>query len=227
MPAWTLSDIVSHATQALGNRSDIALSTASFWANEAQRFVWDSMPHEQQEALATSSTTDGEDKISLPTDFQEMLHVSNTSSNPPASLQYMNIENAESWQTTTGTPTHYMLYQDWLELRPSPDSSYSIQLRYRKKLSEMTLGASLPSVGTRFRYGVFLKAKELLAQHAINSPEQATLARNEYISFMNSVPSDRALRFREQRFMGVSLPRARDKTPGAASNVYDFDTSDT
>jgi hypothetical protein len=44
MPTWTLGDITSQATAALGNRSDIALSITSFWANEAQRIVWDSMP---------------------------------------------------------------------------------------------------------------------------------------------------------------------------------------
>jgi hypothetical protein len=225
MPTWTLGDITSQATAALGNRSDIALSITSFWANEAQRIVWDSMPHDLQEGIAVSSTTSGEDKISLPTDYQELLGLSNSSAIPPDPLVQANIENAMSWDTTLGTPTHYLLYSNWLELRPSPDSAYSIELRYRKMLSEMTTLTSVPSVSTRFRYAVFLKTKELLARHAIRSPELATEALGEYLSYMQTTPSDRALRHREDHFMGVSLPRKRGETPGTTTRSVDFDTS--
>ncbi len=81
MPAWSLADIMSNATAALGQRSDIALSTASFWANEGYEEVWSQLPSDEQEAIAVSSTTVNEDKITLPTDFQEPISLSNTSSN--------------------------------------------------------------------------------------------------------------------------------------------------
>jgi len=226
MPSWTLGNIVSNATMALGNRSDIALSTASFWANEAQREVWDAMPSDLQEGIAVSSTTSGEDKITLPSDFQEILHLSNLSQSPNVPLEHMNVENADSWYTDLGTPTHYMQYSNWLELRPVPDSAYSLQLRYRKQLSDMTALTAVPSVATRFRQAVFIKTKELLATNAIRSPELAAEARGEYIAFMSKTPSDRALRQREDHFMAMSLPRRRGQTPGTTTKAYDFDTSD-
>lgn len=230
MPAWTLSDIVSNVTLALGKRSDIALSTVSFWANEAQRVVWDAMPHDKAETIAISSTTVNEDKMSLPTDFQEMLAISNMSTTPAQMLDEINLDNAMSWSTSTGQPTHYLMFADYIELRPIPDSSYSMEMRYRKQLSEMTDLSSEPSVSTRFRFAVFLKAKELVAKHAISSPDLALEAQQEYLSYMMSTPSDRALKQRENRFMGASLPRYRGKTPGSMSEQntsYDFDTSDS
>jgi hypothetical protein len=226
MPSWTLSDIVSNATAGLGNRSEIALSTASFWANEAQRQVWDAMPHDLAEVIAISSTTVNEDKIAFPTDFQELLHVSSLSAGGNEPLEQINIENAVSWSTATGEPTHYLLYADWLELRPIPDSAYSIQLRYRKQLSDMTALAAHPSVSTRLRYAVFLKTKELLADNVIRSPELAAEAQAQYLSYMRSTPSDRALKQRENRFAALSLPRARGETPGTTTTSYDFDTAD-
>jgi hypothetical protein len=226
MPSWTLADITSRATAGLGNRSDIALSDASFWANEAQREVWDDVPHDAQEVIAVSSTTSGEDKITLPTDFQELLHLSNLSATPAASLQQINLENAESWATDLGTPTHYLLYDSWLELRPSPNSAYSIQLRYRTQLSDMTTLTSVPSVATRFRRAVMIKTKELLAEHVISAPERAVAARAEYVAYMSKTASDRALKQRENRFFSMSIPRARDRTPGTTTTNYDFDTSD-
>ena len=229
MPAWTLAELTSQATTALGNRSDIALSTASLWCNEAQRVVWDVLPHDLQEALAVSSTTVNDDKLTLPSDYQELLSLSNLSvsvGGQPALLDEINLDNLEAWSTTTGEPTHYALYSDWLELRPVPDSAYSLQIRYRKQLSEMTALTDVPSVATRYRHAVFLKTKELLAQHAINAPELAAQARNDYLSYMPSTPSDRALRQRENRFYGLAIPRGRGETPGGTA-AYDFDTSDT
>lgn len=226
MPSWTLGECMSKATVALGNRSDIALSDASFWANEAQRVVWDAMPHDLQESIAVSSTTSGEDKITLPTDFEEILAISNLSivGNPP--LESMNIENADSWITTLGVPAYYIQYADWLELRPSPSSSYSIQLRYRKALSDMTETTDRVSVGTRFGQAVMLKTTEMLADFVTHDDEAAAKARNKYVSYMAMTPSDRAKRHRENRFMACSVPRKRGQTPGTTTRAYDFDTSD-
>ncbi len=63
MPEWNLGQLLSRTTAALGNRTDITLSDASFWVNQAHSEVWDALPHFQQEAIAISSTTLNEDKI--------------------------------------------------------------------------------------------------------------------------------------------------------------------
>ena len=223
MPSWTLSDLVSNATVALGNRSDIALSTASFWMNEAQRVVWDACPHDLMEGIAHSSTTSGEDKITLPSDFEELLLLSNLSADPADPLEQCNIENAVSWDTDLGTPTHYLLYSDWLELRPSPDSSYSLELRYRKALSDMTELTDRISVATRYGQAVFLKGSELLAKYVTHDDEKAAEMGNAYVAYMSTTPTDRAKRHRENRFMSVSLPRKRGQTPGTTTREYDFD----
>lgn len=204
--AWTLGDITSHATQALGNRSDIALSDASFYANEAARQVWDFLPHNLKESIAVSSTTSGGNRITLPTDFEEMLDLSNLSMTPPRLLWPTNLPLADSWSTTLGVPERYVEYNNWLELVPSPDSSYSIQLRYRKQCSTMTALTSQPSIATRFRYPIMLKTKELLARHVIFDSSKAGEAAGEFLSYMNALPSDKALRMREQHYAAVSLP---------------------
>lgn len=211
--AWTLADLMSRSTSALGNRADIALADCSFWANEAHRVVWDAQPHDQQEAIAISSTTSGEDKITLPADFQEIITISNLSDGggSPDVLDPINLVELASYSTDTGTPLHYAQFATWLELRPSPDSSYSIELRYRKQLSTMTETTTAPSVATRYRYAVMLKTAELLAQNVIRDPQKSVEFRAEFIDYMSSVPSDRALQYREQRYLGVSLPTSTTK----------------
>lgn len=207
--SWTLGDILSAATTALGNRGDVSASQASFWANEAQRQVWDMLPHDLQEGIAVSSTTSGQNKISLPTDYQEALVLSNLSVTPNVVLQPINFTLGDSWTTQLGTPTRYGLFANWLELFPSPDSSYSLQLRYRKQLSTMTDVAAVPSVATRFRYPVMVKTAALLAQNVTFDQERAAQLSQQFFVSMTQMPNDRALRMRENHYTGVSLPTQR------------------
>lgn len=211
---------MSSATQALGNRADIALSTVSFWSNVAGRQVWDSLPHQQQEKVATSSTTVNEDKITFPSDFEEILALSNLS-NGPTLLEPIHLDQAEAYSTQSGVPKYYVQFADWLELRPVPDSAYSLQMRYRAQFSDMTVVGDHPSIATRLRYGIFLKTVELLARHVTLDDAKASWAHNEYVTFMSQMPSDRALAARENRYAGLGLPRARGQKE--SSSVYSFD----
>lgn len=225
MPSWTLGDIVSTATIALGNRTDITLSQASLAANQAQLEVWSQLPFDEQESLAISSTTVNEDKVTLPSDFQELLVVSNMSANQPHGLPMdpLNLDQLEAFSQTSGVPRYYTLYDSYLELRPIPDSACSIQLRYRKQLSDMVETTEVPSVSTRYRMAVYYKTKEILAEEYILDSEAAALAHNKYISYMASMPSDRALKNREGRAHGLSLPRRRGQK--GTSSSYSFDRS--
>ena len=222
MPAWNLGDIMSKATLGLGKRSDIALSDVSFWANEAYEAVWTAQDANEQEAIAVSSTTINEDKITLPTDFLELLSVSNTSENNVL-LDTMNEDQRAAFSSSSGAPTHYQEYGNWLELRPIPDSAYSLELRYRKLRSDLTETTSVPSVGTRYRMGVMLKTKELLAAHVLNDPDQELDAHNAYVSFMDARPSDRALRARSQHARGISLGRSRGQLHNKSTTSFDRD----
>ena len=209
MPAWTLGDIMSSATAALGNRADITLSTASFWANEAYDQTWNDLPFDDQEAIATSSTTVNEDKITLPSDFQELTYISNTS-NGNTLLDTMNVDQLGKFSSTaSGVPSHYILYSTWLELRPIPDSSYSLEIRYKIQRSELTETTSVPSVSTRFRRAIMLKTAELLAENVTLDDERANRFRANYISYIRTTPDDRTLRVRDQHALGMSLGRSR------------------
>ena len=210
---------MSATTAALGNRVDIPVSTVSFWVNQAQMDVWNLLPHELQEGIAVSSTTLNEDKITLPSDFQELIALSNTSRSN-ALLNPINVDQLAAYSDASGIPTHYALYSNWLELRPIPDSSYSISLRYRKQLSEMTLTTAVPSVASRLRPAIFHRAVHLIAKNVTRDDATAQGANADFGNAM-SLPSDRALRAREQHTMSCALPRERGQT--TRNSGYSFD----
>jgi hypothetical protein len=206
MPSWTLANLISQATAALGNRLDITLSTASFLMNEAHRQVYDAVDMESAEALAVSSTTSGEGKITLPTDFREIINLSNLSASPPDVLTQIEPDKFDSRDTVGGVPTKYVQYSTWLEVTPKPDSAYSLQLRYRTQATDMVALTALPSVDTQYRYAVFLKGTELLADSVLDEAN-SSLYRNKYISYVNSVPSKLARRQKTREGMRVQLRR--------------------
>lgn len=204
MPAWTLATLLSETTASLGNRADLTLSRVSFLVNEAYRQVAEATDHNRTEQKAITSTASGDACVNLPTDFYELINLSNLSASPHDILQQMDVNNADSQTTALGVPKYYVSYATFLELVPSPDSTYSIQLRYRAELSDMTLTTATPSVSTRYHYAIALKSRELCAE-AILDRDKASAAHNAYVQYMQSVPSDQALRMRKDRTLAVSL----------------------
>lgn len=211
---------MSEMTAQLGNRLDVSLSKTSFYANEGCRQVWDSEQHARAEGLAVSSTTSGENRIDLPSDFQALLNVSNLSSSPPFVLRPANVNEIDSLTTTPGLPQRYLQYATWLELYPSPDSSYSFQMRYQKQWSDMTITTSQPSLATRYHYAGMLKGLELLAESVLDAAT-ATRAAQRYVGYMSSTPNDFALR---QRQRPLSLQIGLRPAHG---QQLDFDHRDT
>src|SRR5947207_3082814 len=116
MGFFTLAGVMSEATAHLGNRIDISLSRASLYANQAHTFIWNTAPvHDRSEGIAISSTTSGENKITLPPDLQELTTVSNLSNVPPYPLIQWQVADIDSNHTYLGAPTNYVRYNEWLE----------------------------------------------------------------------------------------------------------------
>lgn len=207
----TLAQICSTATALIQGRTDIALSEASFYANLAYQEVATRIRYTADEALAISSTTSGENRISLPTDFAYPIAVSNLSlggSDDRKVLRQMEADTFDSLTTTLGTPEKYALYSTWMELWPSPDSAYSIQVRYGARLSSMVTSTSTPALDARYHLPIAFKTAELLAATK-NDLEGEAVNKARYLSAMGSTPNDLALRQRDKQAMRVQFVKGQ------------------
>ena len=92
--------------------------------------------NETSDTLVTVSSTA---YVALPSDFIEMdkLEVTNTSNRP---LNQTTIEEMLEWRSTssTGEPSDYCLYQNRIELYPTPDAVYSLPIHYIKSLTVLS-----------------------------------------------------------------------------------------
>ncbi len=84
--------------------------------------------------VATASTTGGDSTVGLPTDFLEMrdIHLNTT---PVTTLRYKapNSFYAESRVTDGGKPVDYTILGSEIQLAPTPDSTYVLQMLYYGK----------------------------------------------------------------------------------------------
>lgn len=204
-----LGQIMSIATTLNQGRLDYSPSELSLAANLACGEVSTRIPHRYLEGIAVSSTTSGERRMDLPSDFDYALTVSITSgSGWRKPLQERQVAWLDSLGTQLGEPTYYVHYGSWLELAPSPDSSYSLEMRYTAKVSSLVSSVDTPNLAERYHYAVALKTAEIAAMMR-NDIDQEAICRARYLSYMGSTPSDLAYQQRAQEGMSVALQRNR------------------
>lgn len=189
----TLGDLMSIATAQVQGRTDVTPSEASKAVNLAYQDVATRLRYAALEDIALSSTTSAENRIALPSDFAFAINLSNTSTGnelDPADARWI-----DSQATALGEPLNYALYGTWVELWPSPDSSYSLQLRYGKQVTTLSASTSTPAIDSKWHQAIAFKAGEIVASWR-NDTEAEVACRARYLSYMGSTPSDTAYRQR-------------------------------
>ena len=87
-----------------------------------------------------TATADGQ-YLSVPSDWLEAINIEITS-NDFRPLMQMSIESLDVYRKSinnkTGQPIYYALVDDTIELAPTPDSSYTLQLTYFGKIDALS-----------------------------------------------------------------------------------------
>jgi hypothetical protein len=204
MPSYNLSEIMSFATFEAGRRADLAQSDVSRMVNESYLEVAVETQPEGLERLAVSSTTTGENKISLPSDYYEPISATliyqpswSTLSSAHSShytLRRVAISDMDARNPQpSGIPIEIAFYADWMELHPSPNSAYSLQLRYRSQVTDMSATTDVPSVGTPWRRAIVIKTKKRIFD-AVGDQAGAMSAEIEYQTYVSKLKTDAARR---------------------------------
>jgi len=189
------------------------------WANLAYTEVATRInAHRPKEALAISSTTSGGNRIALPTDFDYTIAMtlyvgsgSTQSSNgtvvvpmrmrDPRWVDSQRI-SGDGDTGVAGIPEVYVPYGSWLELWPSPNSAYSLMMRYMSKAPTLVNSTDTPNLDERWHAAILYKTVELL-EASRNNVEGEALARNRYLNYVSSTPTDFALKQKDRSGMVI------------------------
>lgn len=196
-----------------GGRMDWTASEASFWVDLAYKEVATRIDFKVGgEALGYSSTTSGENRIALPSDFVAVLSLSNLSTQGAVGGRHLRQETAmwmDSQTTQLGEPEAYAVYSTWLELWPSPDSRYSLVLRYQNKNPTMVNSSDTPTLDERWHAAVLYRTVALLEASRGNAEGEA-VAQNRYLNYMASTPTDLALQQKARTGMRLRFQKKED-----------------
>lgn len=221
MPVLNIGQVCSLATTALA-RTDWQLSEATTWANLALEQVCSAAGafHSPLEGLAVSSTTSGGNRIALPPDFDFPLALTlyegstSTYTTSHATVEHPLIQRDAAWidaqtnQFMGSIPTNYVLFSSWVELYPSPNSAYSLQLRYTAKQPTLMASTDTPNLDARWHQAWLYKTEELLA-HSRQDSEGEALGRNRYLNYVSTLRTDLGNRQQDRRSMTLRPPISR------------------
>ena len=95
--------------------------------------------------LTRATTTTNAQYVALPSDFQEMLNVELTSTDPPRRLLYATSDRSDDYRKQksdkAGIPVHYTIEGLTLQLNPTPDQNYTIQMNYYQTIPALSAKA--------------------------------------------------------------------------------------
>jgi len=221
-----LNTLMSYATRMAGGRQDWDASETSFWVNAAYFEVASRLGMQPLESLAVSSTTSGENKIAFPPDYHQTIALTcyvgsnstdSTSNNTTTfaliqrDSRFLDSQNVNGTGdgVVAGIPEYYQPFSTWFELFPSPNSAYSLQLRYFAKPQQLVNSTDTPTLDERWHMGVLYRSVALL-EASRNNMEGEAVAQNRYLSYMASTPTDRALKQLDRTGMTMAYKRKHD-----------------
>lgn len=125
-------------------------------------------------STTTCDTTDDEPEfISLPTDFQSMRRIRLSSVTGKPRLKYLSGAQADEFRygddNTSGQPSHFTIMGSEIELIPTPDANYTIEMVYRKYIPALASNSTnwlLTLAPDAYLYGALLESAPYIKEDA-------------------------------------------------------------
>lgn len=222
MPILNLGQVMSLGTTLAGGRADFTLSEASAWANLGLEQISEAAGarHKPREGLAVSSTTSGGNRIAPPSDYAYPLAVtlyvgsSSTATQSRTTTAYPLKQRDGAWADAQqggdlgGVPEAYIPFSTWFELWPSPNSAYSLQLRYGANQPTLVNSTDTPDLNQRWHQAWLYKTAELF--HAARGDETGeAFAHMRYLNYVSMLETDQAANQHDRRSQTIRFGGAR------------------
>lgn len=208
MAVLTLEQIASHATRlaSLGNAAP-SLSIVSEYVNIAYSMIahMSGVELTEQETIAYASTSTGTTnaRLAMPSDYDRALGLkigvpNSWSTATSRTTEWRALGKGPAPEINTlwvqsdlsGIPEAYGEFATWFELTPSPNSAYSIELRYQRKPSDMTQSTATPALDEQWHWALALKTAELLVSTFASNESSERLAAQRYRTYVSNLRLD-------------------------------------
>ena len=186
MSYMDFGEIYGEVISRLGNRSDIT-ARAKQWVNQAQFSIATNYRFFELEVSVTGSTTSSTRTYSLPSDLRVILSLRDTTNS--RKLTQADWRTFDKTSQVTGQPSRYTRFGSSIELDPTPDATYSLSLRYLKRVASMTNDTDEPVLPDEWIEAIILRACWIGAL-ALQMNETSEAFKNEYVLYVSERKAD-------------------------------------
>lgn len=138
--ASTRDTLVAQLKYILGDRDDLDTYYPT-WIRRAYQHISQTVELPECEADTTINMVVSQRVYALPSDFYSIYSVRNNETD--TRMFQVSPGQYETLSTTaTGSPDRYTIFQEQLEVHPTPDGTDQVELHYRRMLPDLTLGTS-------------------------------------------------------------------------------------
>ena len=128
---------------------------------------------EQRSTTLTVPTATEPQYIALPADFQSMRRVKLTSTSPTVRLDYKSPSQLDEYRSCIGDtinqPLFFTIFGNEIELCPTPDEIYTVEMVYRQNIPPLALNATnwlLNLAPDLYLYGALMESAPYIKEDA-------------------------------------------------------------
>lgn len=156
-----LTTMLSRLRERVGNpdTTDVPDATLTARINEAYSFIWDRYRfHANRTTDSSIVTVAGTASYALPADCDIIMSVRDVTNTTKLKKIGKDKYDAKG-VISNGKPTEYFRENNNLILWTTPDGAYTIRVRYKQAMTELSAGADIPSVPTAWHDGIVALAR--------------------------------------------------------------------
>jgi len=204
----------------IGNPStvDVANALLTEALNESYRELATKYRHYKARKMCNFDTVEDQAEYGLPTDCGAIIQLWDITNEVEILRKYRKDFVLED-SPTSGKPTHYLRFRDYILLTPPPDDIYTLRLHYREDIADLSADGDEPVLPTPWHQGWVLQARWWYYDDQGDVPK-ALYALKMFERWLEGTPTE----IDEENMhsdMGVVLPGL-----GSAAKRLDFDHED-
>lgn len=185
--------------------SEVSDETLDRIINAAYREIGSKFPFNETRCIKSFSTIAGTNRYTVPTDLAALFRVWDDTNKKKLSKRGVRYLANLPLNMQDGKPCYYVRAKDWIQLIPTPDAIYTIDIYYLTEIQDLVVDGDTFVLPLPWHDGIILKARHLYYDER-GDIGKAIYAKNEWKDWLSDKPSEIDLEKDDLEDVGVVIP---------------------
>lgn len=196
--------------------AEVSDETLSRIINAAYREIGSKYPFNETRCIKSFSTITGTSRYTVPTDLAALIRVWDDTNKKKLTKRGVRYLASLPLNMQDGKPTNYVRAKDWIQLVPTPDAVYSIQIYYLTEIGDLVDDTDVFTLPLPWHDGIILKARHMYYDER-GDIGKAIYCKNEWKDWVSDKPSEIDLEKEDLEDAGVIMMSLGPEVPSRFS----------